>query len=185
MDYLINKGSSFWSYLSQGQRDLLEEGLYLMDDVIKDHAYQFKDYSFLVFPFAKAYEGFLKQIFRDKKLISRLDYISDHLRLGKLMSPNLVGKLGPDSLYIKIQNRYSQSLADRIWNVWKNGRNQIFHYFPHNLKAISFNEAREICMEVLRTMNEVYNTLTKIPKINRLTVEENNLTSIKDKLSSF
>ncbi|MEK7597766.1 MAG: hypothetical protein AAB441_03940 [Patescibacteria group bacterium] len=159
MDYLINKESAFWSYLSQGQRDLLDQGLYLMDDIIRDHAYQFKDYSFLVFPFAKAYEGFLKQIFRDKKLISRLDYISDHLRLGKLMSPNLIGKLGPDSLYLKIENGYSKELAEKIWHVWKNGRNQIFHYFPHNIKAISFNEARGICMDILRTMEEVFDKL--------------------------
>ena len=159
MDYLVNKESQFWAYLSQGQRDLLEEGLYLMDEVIKDNAFQFKDYSFLVFPFAKAYEGFLKQIFRDKKLISRLDYISDHLRLGKLMSPNLIGKLGPDSLYLKIENGYSKDLAEKVWNVWKNGRNQIFHYFPHNIKAISFSEAREISMDILRTMEVTYERL--------------------------
>lgn len=162
MDYLIDKKSQFWSYLSQGQRDLLNEGLYLMDDVIKDHAYQFKDYSFLVFPFAKAYEGFLKQIFKDKGLISRLDYISDHLRLGKLMSPNLIIKLGEKSLYKKIQERHSQELAEKIWNVWKNGRNQIFHYFPHNLKAISFSESRGICMQILRTMEETYIKLETI-----------------------
>lgn len=159
MDYLINKEGQFWLYLSQGQKDLLSEGLYLMDDIIRDHAYQFKDYSFLVFPFAKAYEGFLKQIFRDKKLISRLDYISDHLRLGKLMSPNLIGRLGDKSLYKKIQDQYSQELADKVWNVWKNGRNQIFHYFPHNIKAISFNESRVICMDILRTMEEVFQKL--------------------------
>jgi len=159
MDYLINKESQFWLYLSQGQKDLLNEGLYLMDDIVSDHAYQFKDYSFLVFPFAKAYEGFLKQIFRDKKLISRLDYISDHLRLGKLMSPNLIGKLGDKSLYKKIQEQYSQELADKVWTVWKNGRNQIFHYFPHNIKAISFNESRGICMDIIRTMEEVFQKL--------------------------
>ena len=159
MDYIINKESQFWLYLSQGQKDLLDEGLYLMNDIIRDHAYQFKDYSFLVFPFAKAYEGFLKQIFRDKKLISRLDYISDHLRLGKLMSPNLIGKLGDKSLYKKIQEQYSQELADKVWNVWKNGRNQIFHYFPHNIKAISFNESRGICMDIIRTMEEVFQKL--------------------------
>ena len=159
MDYLINKESQFWLYLSQGQKDLLDEGLYLMDDIIRDHAYQFKDYSFLVFPFAKAYEGFLKQIFKDKKLISRLDYISDHLRLGKLMSPNLIGKLGENSLYKKIQEQYSQELADKVWNVWKNGRNQIFHYFPHNIKAISFSESRGICMDIIRTMEEVFQKL--------------------------
>jgi len=159
MDYLVDKKSAFWSYLSQGQKDLLEEGLYLMDDIVRDHAYQFKDYSFLVFPFAKSYEGFLKKIFRDKKLISRLDYISDHLRLGKMMSPNLIGKLGPDSLYIKLENGYSRNLADKVWNVWKNGRNQIFHYFPHNTKAINFSEARGICMDIIRTMEEVYEKL--------------------------
>jgi hypothetical protein len=165
MDYLVNKESAFWLYLSQGQRDLLEEGLYLMDDIVSDHAYQFKDYSFLVFPFAKSYEGFLKKIFRDRNLISRLDYISDHLRLGKLMSPNLIGKLGQDSLYVKIENGYSKDLADKIWNVWKNGRNQIFHYFPHNTKAISFSEARGICMNILRTMEEVHEKLNPKPKV--------------------
>lgn len=159
MDYLINKESQFWSYLSQGQKDLLNEGLYLMNDIIRDQAYQFKDYSFLVFPFAKAYEGFLKQIFKDKGLISRLDYISDHLRLGKLMSPNLIIKLGDRSLYKKIEEKYSKDLADKVWNVWKNGRNQIFHYFPHNLKAISLSEAREISMEILRTMEKTYKRL--------------------------
>src|SRR3990167_5021584 len=159
MDYLINKESQFWLYLSQGQKDLLNESLYLMDDIIRDHAYQFKYYSFLVFPFAKAYEGFLKQIFKDNGLISRLDYISDHLRLGKLMSPNLIIKLGDKSLYKKIHEGYSQELAERVWNVWKNGRNQIFHYFPHNLKAISFSDSRGICMEILRTMEETYNKL--------------------------
>ena len=77
------------------------------------------------------------------------------------MSPNLIGKLGPDSLYIKIQNQYSQELADKIWNVWKNGRNQIFHYFPHNTKAINFSEARGICMDILRTMEEVFKKLNQ------------------------
>ncbi len=159
LDALVLRTSEFWQYLSQNQKDLILEGQYLVSDIIKDHAYQFKDYSFLVFPFAKAYEGFLKQIFRDKKLISRLDYISDHLRLGKLMSPNLIGKLGTDSLYVKIENGYSKDLADKIWNVWKNGRNQIFHYFPHNIKAINFNEADAIIIKIIETMKEVYEKL--------------------------
>ena len=72
------------------------------------------------------------------------------------MSPNLIGKLGPDSLYLKIENGYSKELAEKVWNVWKNGRNQIFHYFPHNIKAITLSESRGICMDILRTMEEVY-----------------------------
>ena len=148
--------SEFWQYLSQNQKDLIREGQYLMNDIIKDQAYHFKDYSFLVFPFAKAYEGFLKQLFKDAKLISHLDYISDHLRLGKLMSPNLISKLGDRSLYLKIEARAGGDLADKIWRVWKEGRNQIFHYFPHNVKAISFEEAQKIVDEIIKTMEEAY-----------------------------
>ncbi len=159
MGRLILRTSEFWQYLSQSQKDLIREGQYLMEEVVKDNAYQFKDYSFLVFPFAKAYEGFLKQIFKDIGFISRLDYISDHLRLGKLMSPNLIGKLGERSLYFKIESRSGRDLADKVWNVWKRGRNQIFHYFPHNLKAISFEEATTIVNEIIETMEEIYEKL--------------------------
>jgi len=150
----VNK--DFWQYLSSQQRNLILEGQYLMDDIIKHNSYQFKDYSFLVFPFAKAYEGFLKQLFKDIKFISHLDYISDHLRLGKLMSPNLIERLGDRSLYKKIQDKNSEDLAKRIWETWKIGRNQIFHYFPHNLKAISFAEAEGIIGQILKTMEEIY-----------------------------
>ena len=156
---LVFKTSDFWFYLSKNQKDLINEGLYLMNDVIKNHAYYFKDYSFLVFPFAKAYEGFLKQLFLDVKFISHLDYISDHLRLGKLLSPNLVKKLGERSLYKKIKEKAGQDLADKIWNAWKLGRNQVFHYYPHNLKALTFSQAEGIIDNMLSVMEESYGKL--------------------------
>jgi len=156
---LVFKTSDFWFYLSKNQKDLINEGLYLMNDVIKNHAYYFKDYSFLVFPFAKAYEGFLKQLFLDVKFISHLDYISDHLRLGKLLSPNLVNKLKERSLYKKIKDKAGQDLADKIWNAWKIGRNQVFHYYPHNLKALTFSQAENIIDNILSAMEESYGKL--------------------------
>ena len=151
----------FWEYLSQNQKDLILEGNYLMNDVIKHHNYSFKDYSFLIFPFAKAYEGYLKQLFRDVGFISRLDYISDHLRLGKLMSPNLIDRLGDRSLYKLIRQHSTTELADLIWETWKMGRNQIFHYFPHNIKGVSFEEAEKIINRIITTMREAY-TLLKV-----------------------
>lgn len=153
----------FWNYLSPTQKDLLLEGQYLMNEIIKNHAYRFKDYSFLVFPFAKSYEGFLKQLFKDNHFISHLDYISDHLRLGKLLSPNMIPRLADRSLYLKIQNASSHDLADKIWQTWKIGRNEIFHYFPHNLKAASFQEAEKYANQIIETMKEAYTTLHKQP----------------------
>src|SRR5438105_2941068 len=104
--------SPFWADLSQTQQDLIEEGQYLMNDVIKDHAYTFKDYSFLIFPFAKSYEGYLKKLFLEIKFISHLDYVSDHFRLGKFMSPNLEARLGERSLYKKIKEHATVDIAN-------------------------------------------------------------------------
>lgn len=172
MDNVTLQSKPLWSYLSQTQKDLIIEGQYLLHDIIKDHAFQFKDYSFLVFPFAKTYEGFLKQLFKDVKFISHLDYISDHLRIGKLLSPHLMAKLGDRSLYRQIIECASEDLAKRIWESWKMGRNQVFHYFPHNLRALTFAEASNTIETLLLTMDEAYNQL-KLMKVRQRLLEFN------------
>ena len=157
----VNKDGEFWNYLSQTQKDLILEGQYLLDDIIRHHAYNFKDYSFLVFPFAKTYEGFLKQLFKDIKFISHLDYISDHFRIGKFLSPHLIERLGDRSIYAKIQRNGGDELAKEIWGVWKRGRNEVFHYYPHNIKKLSFEEAKSLNQEILHTMVKAYDGLKK------------------------
>ncbi len=168
MAQAIDQYSEFWKYLSQPQKDLILEGEYLMNDVMRQGKYNFTDYSFMVFPFAKAYEGFLKQLFKDIKYISHLDYISDHLRLGKLMSPNLVEKLGDRSLYLKMKNSLTKEFADRVWESWKLGRNQTFHYFPHNFHALKFEDAEKIIDNLLRTMEEAYIKLHPKPQFPKI-----------------
>lgn len=169
---------AFWEYLSQPQRDLILEGNYLMKDIIGHSSYHFKDYSFLVFPIAKAYEGYLKTLFKDVKFISHLDYISDHLRLGKLLSPFLVGRLGERSLYKKIKDAASKELADQIWTAWKIGRNEIFHYFPHNLKGISFEEAQNIVDQIFDAMEAAYGQLYPLKENMALEDTKNKLQSL-------
>ncbi len=163
MDQNVKKATDtygeFWLYLSQSQKDLLLEGDYLMNDVIKHNNYSFKDYSFLIFPYAKAYEGYLKKLFFDLGFLSHLDYISDHLRLGKLMSPQLIDHLGDRSLFKKIKERSTKETADMIWETWKVGRNQIFHYFPHNTRGVTFEEAEETVNRIIVTMQEAYKKL--------------------------
>lgn len=146
----------FWNYLSIPQQDLIIEGNYLKDQIIEDAEYSFKDYSFLVFPYAKAYEGFLKQAFLDANLISHLDYISDHFRLGKVLSPFLAQKIGMHSLYTRLLRDIGRDFADEIWHTWKLHRNEIFHYYPHNIKAITFEEANSIIKTIMKTMQNCY-----------------------------
>lgn len=162
----IKKDHYLWQYISKGQKDLIEQGRYLLDDVIKEGKYNFDDYSFLVFPFAKAYEGFLKQIFLDVGFISHLDYVSDHFRLGKVLSANLVQKLGERSVYKKICDYSGCELSERVWTTWKICRNQVFHYFPHNLRSLTLREAEEIINRIMGTMETTVEKL-KVDKVKK------------------
>jgi hypothetical protein len=147
-----------WEYFSSTQKDLIQEGNYLMN-ITEDHGYRFKDYSFLVFPYAKAYEGYLKQLFLDLNFISHLDYISDHFRIGKYLSPHLTMRLGDRSIYTQIIKNSNEDLAARIWDIWKKGRNEVFHYYPHNIKKLTFTDAQNLNEEILSTMLDSYEKL--------------------------
>ena len=64
---------SWWNYLDKDLQELLRESEFLISEVGKWKE-TFRDYSFVVFPAAKAYEGFLKKILLDMHLISKGDY---------------------------------------------------------------------------------------------------------------
>ncbi|MEI6532519.1 MAG: hypothetical protein WCO06_01625 [Candidatus Roizmanbacteria bacterium] len=164
-DYVISQLNSTWNYLSQPQKDLIQQGEYLKKVVVEDNKLQFDDYSFIIFPYAKAYEGFLKQLFVDMKFITHDEYVSDHLRIGKLLSPNLKEKLGDRSLFVKITKRSNVEIAEQMWETWKVGRNQIFHYFPHNIKAVSYREADELSNRILNTMHKAHQHLMLLKRL--------------------
>ncbi|MCA9371725.1 hypothetical protein KC726_02400 [Candidatus Woesebacteria bacterium] len=150
-----------WQYLSVSQQDLIKEGSFLLEIIQRNKEYRFKDYSFLVFPFAKAYEGFLKQLFLDMRFITHLQYISDHFRLGKYLSPHLVGKLKEKSIYQHIEEKANKELADELWDTWKEGRNRVFHYFPHNLRRLALEQAEEMIDRILFAMEKSYTVFKK------------------------
>jgi len=151
---MIAPGSLLWRYLSPTQQQLATDGQLLVDDWEQHHVKELSDYSYLVFPFAKLYEGFLKQLFRDLDIITEREYQSANFRVGKVLSPNLVRRLGHRSAYGHLAKRYSTTLAERLWNTWKQGRNLVFHYFPHNLRRLSFVEANEIIAMIETSMME-------------------------------
>lgn len=151
--YSIDKISLFWQYLSAGQKGLIEEGLYLLEDIKNHPDARITDYSYLVFPFAKAYEGFLKKLFLDLGFIPQQVYESDRFRIGRALNPHLEKILRYESVYDKIVSICgSRNLADELWNVWKKGRNLVFHYFPHNFRALSLADAENIINEMLAVM---------------------------------
>ena len=140
----------WWSYLEEDLHELLEES-FLIDEILKGMGAdlpggrkEFHDYSFVVFPAAKAYEGFLKKLFLDLKFITPDDYYGKHFRIGKALNPSLPRELKREGVYDKVvQYCQGRVLADKLWETWKLSRNLTFHWFPNEKNAITLAEAGE------------------------------------------
>ncbi len=151
---MIKEESALWKYLSNEMRQLAVDGRLLIEDRKLHGDVQLSDYSYLVFPFAKLYEGFLKYLFRDLGIIEERDFRSDHFRIGKVLSPNLAQRLGRRSAWRQIEKRFGVELANRLWQTWKQGRNLLFHYFPHNYRALTQSQAEALVRSIIETMEE-------------------------------
>ena len=149
---MLDKSSFLWQYLSTHQKELIEDGEKLFV-AAKTQGEPLHDYSYLVFPYAKAYEGFLKKLFFDLGFIDEQTYRGERFRIGRALNPSLERALRYESIYDKLVGFCgSRELANELWQVWKKGRNLLFHYFPHNINKITLHEAQNIRDEMLSAM---------------------------------
>jgi hypothetical protein len=151
---VLNRQSTLWEYLSSEIKGLLEDGERVLSFVerYKDKE-EITDYSFLVFPFSKAYEGFLKRFLFDTQLIREEDYYSDDIRIGRILNPDYVREKGNVFNKLCDRSKEGREVPKKLWSVWKRGRNLVFHYFPHNFRKLEYQEAVEIIEEVVSAMN--------------------------------
>ncbi len=133
----------WWNYLEEDLQELLLTSHYLLSKA-QELGEGIHDYSFIVFPAAKAYEGFLKKLFLDMAFISKEDYYGKKFRIGKALNPYLDKELRHESAYDRLVNfTGGTELADRLWDTWKNSRNLVFHWFPDEKRALTVEEAKE------------------------------------------
>ena len=137
--------------------EIILKRLQIQDDI--------SDFSFLVSPIAKAYEGFLKDFFLKINIINENDYYSDRFRVGKTLNPSLRYKRF--SVYQKLADfdEKGEELAETLWDAWKFGRNEIFHYFPETYKSLSKNEAEDRINLLLRAIIKTGNFLDQNQKV--------------------
>lgn len=151
---MLDRSSPLWNYFGTHQRELIEDGEYLFENAGLDSKV-LNDYSFLVFPLAKAYEGFLKKLFFDLGFIDERTYNGNRFRIGKALNPSLERRWRHESIYDKLVSYCGgKDLANDLWQVWKKGRNLLFHYFPHNLHKLTLEEAKEIRDEMIQAMEK-------------------------------
>ena len=93
-----------------------------------------------------------KKLFLDLGMIHYDDYYGDEIRIGRLLNPHY--KHENHNVFQKMCNHSleGKNLSKRLWETWKNGRNLIFHYFPHNFKRLSFDQAVNEIDEIVASM---------------------------------
>ena len=147
----------WWNYIEEDLRELLKEAQLLISKV-ETWEEKFHDYAFIVFPAAKAYEGFLKKLFLDLEFITEEDYFGKRFRVGKALNPSLEKELREkESVYDKIvQFCQGPKLADLLWETWKEGRNRLFHWFPNEKNALSLEEAKVRVGMIIEAMDAAF-----------------------------
>lgn len=147
------KKEKWWGYLDESCQELLLESILLLEREESDSK-GFHDYAFVVFPAAKAYEGFLKKLFLDLDLINQEQYSGRHFRIGKALNPSIEDRFKDGEwVYENLKSQCSPSLSDVLWSTWKESRNLIFHWFPKHKNSITLDEARdrvEMIVEAIR-----------------------------------
>jgi len=156
MSKLLSK-RLWWDYIHEDLRELLNQSVLLIS-IFANGKYddeKFHDFSFVVFPAAKAYEGYLKTLFKDLNFINETDFYSKRFRIGRALNPALEKDLREnESVYDKLANYCrSKDLPNTLWETWKNGRNILFHWFPNETNAISYDEAAKTVNQILDAMD--------------------------------
>lgn len=126
------------------ERQLLVEADFLLDREKKSPKdKRVVDYGYLIYPAAKAYEGFLKSFFYKHGLIDSYMYKSEHFRIGKAINPDLPQKYREDGwVYDDLARLFGDDIPERLWSTWRKCRNHVFHYKPDKLRLYTLVEAQ-------------------------------------------
>ena len=150
---MLERSSILWNYLPSDIRGLIEDGEKLVEFAQTSGSHGATDFSYIVFPFSKAYEGFLKRFFLDLDIIKEDEYYGDDIRIGRILNPTFM--VEKQNIFEKLCSlpEGDKKLAEGLWMAWRHGRNQVFHYFPHNFRRLTFEDAFAIIQELLTAMN--------------------------------
>lgn len=120
----------WFSQLPKEQQELVELTIVLYEREQKLDT-TLVDYSFILFPVAKAYEGFLKHYLFELDLISEKTFEGRRFRIGRALNPDIRENQRDEFwLYDNVAQMCGDETARALWETWLECRNRIFHYFP-------------------------------------------------------
>ncbi|MDA1079852.1 MAG: hypothetical protein O2840_04165 [bacterium] len=151
--FLLELGNASWSsYLLPDVQAQVTTALTLYEREFKSPG-TFADYSFVVFPMSKGYEGFLKQYFYDLGLITTKTYEGKRFRIGRALNPDVRDHQRDEWwLYNDIARLCGDGTARMLWETWLECRNKTFHFFPKQVSRIDLPAAGKCLERLINTM---------------------------------
>ena len=147
-----------FSFLLPAQRDDIQDTLRLLDCFScpnKDGMQDPSDYAFIVFPAARAYEGYLKLLFKHLGVLQEEHYRSKHFRIGRSFNPDIKMHLRDEVwVYDDVSLKTSEEIARRLWQMWLSARNHLFHYFPDDRYEVNYGEAKILVEDLIAVMED-------------------------------
>lgn len=153
----------FDEYIGNDLLELLEDGYRMINDFNKDKGTlsfpQVSDYSFLILPTAKAYEGILKKILINKGMLKEEGLKNNpNVNVGSFFNP-----LGNEAVFKILRDKArDKSIPHVIYSTYQECRNQLLHYDLYRDNRVkSIDEARFIYQRIIDAINKVYSTFIK------------------------
>lgn len=144
--------TAWFQYLDQSQQKLVTLSGELLEREKKDSS-DFFEYSFIIFPLSKAFEGFLKQYFYDLALIDTPTFEGRRFRVGRALNPDIRRSQRDEFwLYDDVEHLCGEETARELWETWLECRNRVFHFFPSGEKAITLARAEQLLHKLAAAM---------------------------------
>lgn len=158
-------------WLSREFENFLGKDFEILNEIYNDYfrikaslnsnsAYELSDYSCMVLPLAKAYEGVLKKILVRSGFISEADLQEDpDISINKYFNP-----VGNNAIFNALKDRArDKAIPYVIYSTYQECRNLIFHYDPYRdnrLKTI--DDAEFYYRRITDAIKKAYETFQKI-----------------------
>ncbi len=150
----LSLSTALYNFFSPEAREHCRDTLELIEWLtLPSNRPEVHDFSFIVFPVAKTYEGFLRDYFYQAGLIDKRDYEGKYFRIGRSFNPDLPQRLRDEEwIYDDVANLCSPEVARQLWKAWIEGRNHLFHYYPHGRYCLTYEQAVERSWMLIQAM---------------------------------
>lgn len=161
-EFLPLKTQDWFQFLDPQAQELcvLSFELYKREGRLHSRLY---DYSFVLFPLAKAYEGFLKKYLHTLNLLSDSGYHHAQFRIGRSLNPD-ISNFQRDQwwLYDDVERLCGKKTARDLWQAWVDCRNHVFHYFAGSVRTMTLDEVGQRLEQVVRAMQTAMECRTNL-----------------------